>query len=106
MSADECLVRLADQARGSLEDFITDDGTISIAAARAAGKLHLLKAYTEPGEKSGGRIELYSAQSALELIGKHHKLFTDNINLKMTPDKLEAWLSDGEKPGESEFGDD
>ena len=75
MSADEVLLRLADQARGSMEDFLDEDGRIDLALARQSGKLHLIK--TRSVTKEGERIELYSAQSALELIGKHHRLFAD-----------------------------
>jgi Terminase small subunit len=77
MSADEVLARLADHARGSMADFLDDAGNIDLAAARDAGKLHLVKSRSKT--KDGERIELYDAQAALEKIGRAHGLFTDNV---------------------------
>ena len=98
MSADEVLLRLADQARGSMEDFlqfeevkfdpprIDEAGVtheretvcigINIEKAHAAGKLHLLKSVTKTG-KNGLKVELYDAQAALALLGRAHGLFVD-----------------------------
>lgn len=75
MTADEVLLRLADQARGSMEDFLDDAGDIDLGLARENKKLHLLKARSIT--KEGERIELYSAQSALELLARHHGLLVD-----------------------------
>ena len=76
MSANEVLVRLADQARSSMADFVyvTKDGQIKISLANAA-KLHLIRKISLTAE-GGLQIELYDAQDALKLIGQHHKLFT------------------------------
>lgn len=71
MSADEVLHRLAEHARGSMADFVDDRGNIDLERARTAGKLHLVKSYSEPGLRTGARIELYDAQAALEKLGKH-----------------------------------
>ncbi len=90
MSADEVLMRLADHARSDLGDFISDDGQIDIAAMKAAGATHLLrkvKHTVRSGESQSGasweedytEVELHDAQSALQLLGKHHKLFTEKI---------------------------
>ena len=125
LSADEVLVRLGEQSRASMEDFLefqevtydpprlNDDGHeiskdvvcvgINLGKAKKAGKLHLLKSVQKG--RSGLKIEMYDAQAALALLGKHHKLFTDNINLKMTPEALENWL-DGGTSGEKESGPD
>lgn len=75
MTADEVLSRLADMARGSMEDFLDEHGKIDLKQARERGKLHLVKSRSVT--KEGERIELYSAKEALELIGKHHALFVD-----------------------------
>lgn len=98
MSADEALMRLADQARGDMSDFISlpvkdkpdADGNpaygfpyIDLGKALAAGKLHLVKEFartetireTENGEQIISRrvnIKLYDAQSALTTIAKGH----------------------------------
>ena len=80
MSANEVLTRLADQGRGSMEDFVdVNKGTIDLAKAQRRKKLHLVKSYSNTDK--GARIELYDAQGALEKIGKHLKLLTDRKEL-------------------------
>lgn len=76
MSADEVLMRLAEQARAAYSDAIDEDGTVDVAKLVSTGRAHLIKAikFTESGKKN---VEFYDAQSALQLLGKHHKLFTD-----------------------------
>lgn len=81
MSADEVLVRLAEQARGSMDDFVSfRDGVklplLDLEKAHKAGKFALVKKlkYTDQG---GVEFELYDAQAALVQLGKVHKLFTD-----------------------------
>ena len=88
MSADEVLMRIADQARGSMADFIVFDneGRASIDLEHAP--LHIIKKITlnkvtkltEDGELITDYkhyVELYDAQSALQLLAKHHGLLTD-----------------------------
>ncbi len=78
LTADDVLTMLAEQAHGSMADFITPAGRgfrIDLTKARDAGKLHLLKSLSKG--KQGTRIELYDAQAALVHIGKHLKLFTE-----------------------------
>ena len=82
MSADEVLIRLGDQARGTMEDFgnvladIPNAFWLDLAKAERRGKLHLIKKLKfNPLGKS--EIELYDAQAALVHIGKHHGLFRD-----------------------------
>lgn len=98
MGADEVLARLSDQARGSLDDFIDVsepghgiEGATDVIEAKAIaggwklnlvkaeqrGKLHLLKKIKSG--QWGPEIELYDAQAALALLGRHHKLFTDMV---------------------------
>jgi phage terminase small subunit len=79
MPADEVLARLAEQARGTMLDFLDESGDIDLKQARERGQLHLIKARSVT--KDGERIELYSAQSALELLAKHHALLTEKIEL-------------------------
>ena len=86
MSADEVLLRLGEHARGNLGDFIrvnevTGEAYIDLAAAKAAGKLHLLRSYQGPSDKSAAKIELYDAQAALVHLGRHHSLFVDRTSL-------------------------
>lgn len=106
MSADEVLDRLAQHARGSIEDFVDVDSGMAIVdlrKARDAGKLHLAKKirYFKEG---GVEVELYDAQAALEKLGKAHGLFKDvsDINVKglktyigVSPDD---WDEDGRDP--------
>lgn len=102
VSADECLLRLADQARGSMEDFLEFEEVvfdpprideaghkhekeivctgINLEKARQAGKLHLIKAVTKTG-RGGLKVELYDSQAALEKLGRACKLFVDRTEL-------------------------
>lgn len=141
MGADEVLVRLADQARGDLGDFVHigeeeitlsdivisereegDEGEpatmrvvrkvetvkrptvhIDLAKAKAASKLHLIKKIKDG--RDGLSIELYDAQAAVVLLGKHHKLFGDEgggilkfIDLTKLSDAQIARLANGDDP--------
>lgn len=91
MSTDEVLIRLAEQARGSLGEFtdvkLMDD-------LKDHPKAHLIKHLTtDVYEDKGGklhyktRFELYDAQAALVHIGKAHGLFKEtitNLNYDLT----------------------
>lgn len=85
MPAEEVLARLALQARGDMGDFLQEDIRtgelrLNLLAARDAGKLGLIKKYSV--DKDGKEtIELYSAQAALELLGKHHRLFIERTEV-------------------------
>lgn len=78
MSADEVLLRLADQARSTMADFINDAGEVDLRTAKDNGKLHLVKSYTVT-DKGTERVELYDAQAALVHLGRHHGLFVDKV---------------------------
>lgn len=85
MTADEVLARLADQARGTIADFMVRND-LDLAAARENGKLHLIKKIKRTTRSDDDdnlyttlEIELYDAQAALVHIGRHHKLFTDRV---------------------------
>lgn len=80
MSANEVLYRLTEQARGTMEDFVTPAlDSISLIKAESRGRLHLVKKFTHTvGEKSEHTaIELYDAQAALVQLGRAHGLFKD-----------------------------
>jgi phage terminase small subunit len=83
LSADEVLARLADIARGTLDDFLSVDRRgrikIDLIKARKAGKMHLLKSYGKG--KQGEKIELYSAIEALQILGRHLQLFVDRTEI-------------------------
>lgn len=81
MNTDEWYVRVAEQARSDMGDFLRDDGTIDLAAARKANKTRLLAEYQEettirPSEDGDPivttkkKIKLHSAQKALDMLGQ------------------------------------
>lgn len=77
MTADEVLVRLSEQARGVQSAYILPEGVVNMRQLVADGKAHLIKGIKET--KYGKDIEFYDAQAALVHIGKHHKLFTEQV---------------------------
>jgi phage terminase small subunit len=77
MSANEVLDRLAEQARAGYSAYLTADGAVDFARLVADGKGHLVKGIKDTAQ--GRNIEFHDAQAALVQIGKHHKLFTDNV---------------------------
>jgi phage terminase small subunit len=91
MGADEVLIRLSEMARADISEFITPSGGIDWAKVREQGYL-VKKVRHNFGKNS--EIELHDAQSALQLIGKHHKLFTESIEVidkapRFTADEME-----------------
>ena len=96
MSADEVLVRLAEQARGDMSDFVSFVPGIKLpffdlAKAHEAGKFGLVKKlkYGKDGEVE---FELYDAQAALVQLGKVHKLFTDKQDVTIEGEALRVVL--------------
>lgn len=90
MPAGEVLTRLTEHARGDIGDMIDDNGNIDLKRARAAGKTRLIKRIkrtvsTHTDEQGNGKetftdeIELHDPQKALQLLGKHYKLFIERI---------------------------
>lgn len=88
MSADEALIRLGNQARGSLEHFVSigDEGQFRIDLNNPNADLSLIKKLKHKQstyfDKDGGKettntyeFELHDAQVALVYINKHHGLF-------------------------------
>jgi phage terminase small subunit len=53
---------------------------VDLVKAEKAGKLHLIKKLKQT--ERGLEVELYDAVNALEMIGKHYKLFTDRVSLE------------------------
>jgi len=83
LTAAEVVSRLTDQARGIPEDCFTVFGTmiaVDFEKLREHGLLHLVKKVTY-GRDGRPTIEFYDAQSALQLLGKYHKLFTDRVQV-------------------------
>lgn len=90
MSADEVLVRLAEQARSDMSDFVSFVPGVKLpfldlARAHEAGKFGLVKKlkYGKDGEVE---FELYDAQAALVQLGKVHKLFVERQDVNATID--------------------
>jgi hypothetical protein len=80
MGADEVLVRLTDLARFDPGPFVIEPSehkelVIDWPKLVSAGLTHLVKSVYLT--KYGTRIEFHDQQHALELIGKHHRLFVD-----------------------------
>lgn len=91
MTRDEVVTRLAEQARGSLADFLKVDETTGLAFVdlRKAGDMtRLIKKLRIT--KAGIEIELYDAQAALVQLGRAHGLFVDKV-APTTPDGSESW---------------
>ncbi len=90
MTANEVLILLTEQARGSIEDFITIRGrgfSFDLKKAKDAGKLHLLRSVSK-GPK-GTRFEMYDAQKALELLGKASGALTERLDITSQGEKIE-----------------
>lgn len=98
MTANETLVRLAEQARADYKDFLTvaPNGDVAIDMMKADGKTHLIKKVNQRHtirttkemqiDETVLSLELHDAQAALIQIGKHHKLFTDRIEQEIHGD--------------------
>ena len=85
MSADEVLMRLGDQARGTIEDFLIVDEEgwkIDLQKAMLAEKLGLIKSLWIDSN-GNPRLELHDQQRALELLAKYHGLFSDATNVNV-----------------------
>lgn len=87
MSADEVVVRLTEHARGSLAPFLDINSAGDLKGFKFGDDrpLHLLrkasvtKRTIKDMTEETVTIELHDPQAALVHLGKHHKLFTDNI---------------------------
>lgn len=109
MTAEECLARLTNIGRCSIDDVISDHGSwFDLEKARGNGAIQFVKKLkvkrarkevtSEILEHSGDHeplkeelestilheeieFEMYDAHDAVKDIGRHHKLFTDNHHL-------------------------
>lgn len=91
MSANEVLMRLAQMARGDVDDYLDDNGNFDLAKARQAKKTGIVKKLKtkttkrifddETVETAEVEFELYDAQAALVHLGKHHRLFADRTEV-------------------------
>lgn len=94
MTADEVLMRLAAHARGDIDDCLDEHGRFDLSKARKAQKTGLIKRLKIKETKrlideteivtQEVDFELHDAQAALQLIGRHHKLFVDRTETELT----------------------
>lgn len=93
----DVLAGLERQAKGTLHPFVTPEGSLTITSPEAKDHLDLVKKVKikrgrdrlgEPREEV--ELELHDSQSAYVHLGRHHKLFTDTINLE--DDKYKEYL--------------
>lgn len=110
MEAKECLMRITDVARGSIEELLDEKGEFDYKTAQENGALHLLKKLKRKRQIKDEIIyeeiefELHDRLAALQMIGKHHKLFTDNHHLSGDLEfvTFEIETGDGRKLPEAE----
>ena len=91
MGADEILDRLGEHARGTMADFLEVRNNwvrLDIERAQQAGVLHLVKKFRQT--KQGTEVELYDAQAALQLLGKHLGLFKEQTEHSGTIEVIDA----------------
>ncbi len=110
MSADEALMRLAEQARADIGPYIDNTGNLDVRALKSDGKTCLIKKIVRTQRRRIAKdqteiedttltVELYDAQAALELIGRHHGLFTKgeapavDINVNVSTESLRSRVS-------------
>jgi hypothetical protein len=83
LTSEQILARLSDIAESDIGDFLSigPRNTIGIdfAAAKKAGKMHLVKSYRKT--KDGFSFELHNAQEALTTLAKYRRLTTDRIEV-------------------------
>lgn len=86
MSEDEVLIRLGQQARGEHSEYWEFDAygqpSINFKKLREAGLAHLVKEI-EFSEMTGRitKLKFNDTQSALEKMGRYHKMFTDKTEV-------------------------
>lgn len=114
MKAREVLHRLANIARGSIDDVLTDTGVwFDLEKARSNGSIHLVKKLknkrliketkiefvsTPDGEQrietsiisEEIEFEMYDVLAALRDLGKYHKLFSDKVDLRSDVSQTEV----------------
>jgi hypothetical protein len=101
MSSEEVLQEFADIARSDMGDFIDQNLCIDLADARKRGLTKLIKkikqkTITSIGKKEDSEdkeitdieIELYPRDKALEILGKYHGLFKEQVDITSGGEKI------------------
>lgn len=113
MSAEEVKLRLADHARGDIQDFLDVESMgfqLDLEKGLQLGKTHLIKKLKQTvttttrgvgdnqteEERIFTEIELHDAQAALDKLAKILSLYTENINVKagLTVEGVEKMIKD------------
>lgn len=94
MSPEEALERLAQHATGAHSEYIKKDGNVDIAQMVKDGKAHLIKSIKET--KWGKSYEFYGAQSAIQLMGRYHDLWSDKIKIVGWQDEIVQSIKAGD----------
>lgn len=90
MTADEVLTRLSDHARGSIASFLDTNASGDLRGFKLGSEqpvqivrraTHTRRTYKDGSKDDSVTIELYDAQVALQLLGKHHGLFVEKIDI-------------------------
>jgi phage terminase small subunit len=90
MPAREVLGRLSEQARAAYADFMDGTGCVDLEGLQAAGLMRLVKKIS--WDRAGNRVvEFHDTQRALELLGKHHRLFVDRVEAEVSLTGFEDW---------------
>lgn len=103
MSTDEALIRLSEQARATMDDFVSmrfGIPVLDLEKAQKNGKMHLLKKFKTG--KQGVEIELHDVQSALVHVLKEQHLGAGEATeiVGMLPDVLAALKVLGQEPSD------
>ena len=101
MSSDEVLKEFTDIARSDMGDFVDQNLCIDLADARKRGLTKLIKkikqkTITTIGKKEDSEdkeitdieIELYPRDKALEILGKYHGLFKEQVDVTSGGEKI------------------
>jgi len=88
MSANEVLARLADMGRSDISEFVDVSRPGDLADEKYKGKTHVIKKIKRKITRDQyGRefeemeLEFYDARQTLVDLGRHHKLFTDKVEI-------------------------
>lgn len=88
MGADEVLARLSEQAKGEYAKYIKPDGWVDIERLIEDGKGHLIKSvekkvktFRDGSQEEYTTFTFYDGQRALGMVGKHHALFTEKVDV-------------------------